>query len=76
MILYIITLYTSVGIIYKKFNINYDDLLKYINYLIKRDPFQIIFIESNCDYEICKLSVSKNGYALKYVIPELKSDEI
>jgi len=53
---------------------NYDNIIDAIN----NDPWQIIFIDSDYENykEICKLAVSKNGYTIQCIDPELINEEI
>ena len=59
---------------YKKIENN----IKNCNSVIKNDPYQIIFIDSDHEnyYEIYKVAVRNNGHVLQCINPELINDEI
>ena len=65
---------------YKKIenNIKNCDNINSVNGVIKNDPYQIIFINSDNEkyYENCKLAVENNGCSLQCINPELRTDEI
>ena len=59
-------------------NCNNINSINSVNSVIKNDPYQIIFINSDNEkyYENCKLAVKNNGHALQCINPELRTDEI